>query len=113
MADISKDIYRLRPVTFHYKEEYANGDNSFQYGLIAEEAEAVNSNLVAYVADGKINTVRYQLLTPLMLNELIKEHALNLEQNATIVSLQNQLEEMKSVIGKIKSQLGSEAKAER
>ncbi len=127
MGDVSNDIYRLRPVTFHYKEEFANGDNSLQYGLIAEETAAVNPDLIATDKDGVINTVRYQLLTPLMLNELLKEHALNLKQNETIASLQAELKKIKEEnlllkknnssilndVEKIKAQLGIGVKAEK
>ncbi len=127
MGNISEDIYRLRPVTFHYKDEYANGDNTLQYGLIAEETAAVNPDLIVKDKDGVINTVRYQLLTPLMLNELLKEHALNLEQNETIASLQSELRKIKEEnlllkknnssiltdVEKIKAQLGIGVKAEK
>ena len=126
MGDKSANIYRLRPVTFHYKKEYANGDLSLQYGLIAEETEKINPDLVAYDKDGKINTVRYHLLVPLMLNELQKEHSLNIEQTAAIEMLQKQIEQLKTAnqlmktensdmrgdIEKIKAQLESVAKTE-
>ena len=96
MGDVSSDLYALRPVTFRYKEEFSHGDRSLQYGLIAEEVKAAIPNLVAYDKDGVINGVKYQNLTPLMLNELQKEHKLNLEQSATIQSLQEQISALKA-----------------
>ena len=76
----SEDIYKLRPVTFRYKEQVLHGDRSYQYGLIAEEVEQVNPLLVSHSPDGSIYTVKYQLLTPLMLHEIQKEHAENKRQ---------------------------------
>jgi hypothetical protein len=94
MSNTSGDLYNLRPVIFHYREEYANGDTSLQYGLIAEEVEKVNPNLVAYDNDGMIYSVKYQLLAPLILNELQKEHKLNQSQSSLLLTLQNQVVEL-------------------
>jgi hypothetical protein len=44
-----------------------------QYGLVAEEVERVYPELVTYDADGKIETVRYSMLTSMLLNELQKQ----------------------------------------
>ena len=114
IGKISNDLYKLRPVSFRYKAGIPGGDRSLQYGLIAEEVEKVNSNLIAYDTLGNIYTVKYQLLTPLLLNELIKEHQLNLEQQEVLKShekkfadqerinkqLQQEIGELKKLIGK-------------
>jgi hypothetical protein len=100
MRNTSSDLYKLRPVNFRYKEEIAKGSCELQYGLIAEEVEAINTNLVSYDKDGKLFTVKYHLLVPLMLNELQKEHAINQQQEAKIESLQQQINELKELINK-------------
>jgi hypothetical protein len=84
MAAASNGLFRLRPVTYRYKEAYADGSKPIDYGLIAEEVAAVYPDLVARDADGQIQTVQYQKLTPMLLNELQKEHRQLAEQAATI-----------------------------
>jgi hypothetical protein len=73
MGDASSDLLRLHPVTFHYKEPYAGGSKSIEYGLIAEEVEKVYPDLVVRSADGQIETVKYQVLDSMLLNEVQKQ----------------------------------------
>jgi trimeric autotransporter adhesin len=70
MGDASSGLMRLRPVTFRYQKPFADGSKSLQYGLIAEEVAEVYPDLVAHSADGQIETVKYQLLDPMLLNEV-------------------------------------------
>ena len=70
MNAASHKLLQLRPVTYRYKEESENGENPLEYGLIAEEVAKVYPDLVVYGIDGKIETVQYQKLTPMLLNEL-------------------------------------------
>jgi hypothetical protein len=72
MADASSALMRLRPVTFRYKQPYADGSKPLDFGLIAEEVAGVYPDLVVKDADGQIQTVQYQKLTPMLLNELQK-----------------------------------------
>jgi hypothetical protein len=67
----SEKVHQLNPVTFHYKTE-ANGPR--QYGLIAEEVAQVYPELVTRDAEGVIEGVRYEALTPLLLKELQGQH---------------------------------------
>lgn len=76
----SELLDRLKPVKFRYRTPNADGQKPLQYGLIAEEVEAVAPELVVYGADGKVETVAYHLLVPLLLNELKKEKAINASQ---------------------------------
>jgi hypothetical protein len=84
MGDASRDLMRLRPVTFRYKQPFADGEKPIQYGLIAEEVAEVYPDLVAYSADGQIETVKYQLLDSMLLNEVQRQEAniSRLEQKA-------------------------------
>lgn len=66
MGAASNVLMKLRPVTFHYKTDK---NRAMQYGLIAEEVNEVAPNLVARRADGAIETVYYQHLVPMLLNE--------------------------------------------
>jgi len=73
MGDASEGLMRLRPVTFRYKEPFDDGTKPMQYGLIAEEVAEVYPDLVARSADGQIETVKYQLLDPMLLNEVQRQ----------------------------------------
>jgi chromosome segregation ATPase len=70
MGEASRGLMRLRPVTFRYKNPFADGSKPIQYGLIAEEVAEVYPDLVARSADGQIETVKYQVLDSMLLNEV-------------------------------------------
>ena len=67
MNDASSPVMSLRPVVFDYKESGAHS-----YGLIAEEVAEVFPDLVAHNAEGEIETVKYHLMTTMLLNEIQK-----------------------------------------
>ena len=70
MGHASERLLQLRPVTFRYTQPFADGAKPIQYGLIAEDVAEVFPELVARDADGRIETVHYQKLDVLLLNEL-------------------------------------------
>lgn len=72
MGDASARLQALRPVTFHYKQPYADGGKPVQYGLIAEEVAQAFPELAVFNDQGQPETVKYQDLTPLLLNEVQK-----------------------------------------
>ncbi len=76
MGEDSALIYSLRPVTFGYKPDdtHVSEDESKikQYGLIAEEVLPIYPDMVLYKRDGEIDTLKYQNLPPMILNELQK-----------------------------------------
>ena len=74
MGDASNDVFRLRPVTFRYKKPDPDGSKPIDFGLIAEEVAEIYPDLVVKNKDGQIETVQYQKLTPMLLNEVKKEH---------------------------------------
>jgi hypothetical protein len=84
MAEASSGLMSLRPVTFRYKKQFSDGSKPIQYGLIAEEVAEVYPDLVARTADGQIETVKYQVLDSMLLNELQK-------QNTTISAQKEQI----------------------
>lgn len=75
MGSVSERLLKLRPVTFRYKEPYDDGSQPVEFGLIAEDVAEVFPELVVNDAEGKPETVRYDLIATLMLNEFEKEHA--------------------------------------
>ena len=86
MDKASEAILALKPVTFHYKKEL-DPDGTPQFGLVAEEVEKVNPDLVVRDANGKAYTVRYEAVNAMLLNEFLKEHRTVQEQKATIAQL--------------------------
>jgi hypothetical protein len=97
MADASSALFRLRPVTYRFKQAYADGSKPIDYGLIAEEVAEVYPDLVVRNADGQIQTVQYQKLTPMLLNEVQKQHRLLEEQTETIRLLEKRLTALEAV----------------
>ena len=72
MDKASEAVLSLKPVTFRYKEEL-DSRGMPQFGLIAEEVEKVDPDLVVRDEDGKVNTVRYEAVNAMLLNEFLKE----------------------------------------
>ena len=98
MGAASSGLQSLRPVTYRYKQPYSDGSKPLDYGLIAEEVAGVYPDLVAKGADGQVATVQYQKLTPMLLNELQKEHRELQQQAETIRLLQTHLAELELLL---------------
>jgi Chaperone of endosialidase len=98
MDTVSSGLMRLRPVTFRYQKPFADGSKPIQYGLIAEEVADVYPDLVAHSADGQIETVKYQALDSMLLNELQKEHKQVQEQAETIRVLEARLAALEKLL---------------
>ena len=122
MDRTSEAILALKPVTFRYKQEI-DADRAPQFGLVAEDVEKVNPDLVTRDADGKVYTVRYDAVNAMLLNEFLKEHKKVEEQDckmqeqeatiaqlrkdlrATVTQLTAQLEEQATQIQRVSAQL--------
>jgi uncharacterized coiled-coil protein SlyX len=88
MDKASEAILALKPVTFRYKHELDPAGTP-QFGLVAEQVEQVNPDLVARDDQGKPYTVRYEAVNAMLLNEFLKEHREVQEQKATIAQLKS------------------------
>ena len=86
MDKASEAILSLKPVTFRYKQQ-VDPDRVLMFGLVAEEVEKVNPDLVSRDEQGKAFTVRYEAVNAMLLNEFLKAHRKMEEQEATIVQL--------------------------
>ena len=80
MDKASEAILALKPVTFHYKKEIDQTGTS-QFGLVAEDVEKVNPDLVVCDEQGKAYSVRYDAVNAMLLNEFLKEHGKCKNQN--------------------------------
>jgi len=104
MGKASEAILALKPVTFRYKKEI-DPDCTPEFGLVAEQVEKVNPDLVARDADGKPYTVRYEAVNAMLLNEFLKEHRKNEEQQAIIDRQQKQIEALTVGLQRVSAQL--------
>jgi trimeric autotransporter adhesin len=102
MDKTSEAILGLKPVSFRYKSD---SKGTPQFGLIAEEVAKVNPDLVVRDRNGEIYSVRYEAVNAMLLNEFLKEHRKNEEQEATIVCLQKQIEALTAGLQKMSAQL--------
>ncbi len=111
----SEAILTLKPVTFQYKDDKTGRP---QFGLIAEEVAEVNPGLIVRDKEGKPYTVRYDQVNAMLLNEFLKEHRKNEEQEAVIAQLkqdfqsklaeqQKQIEALTAGLQKVSTQLAA------
>jgi uncharacterized coiled-coil protein SlyX len=86
MDNSSQTLFALKPVTFRYKKEI-DQSQSLEYGLVAEEVAKVDPSLAIRDKNGQIDSVRYNAINAMLLNEFLKEHRKNEEQEKTIAEL--------------------------
>jgi Chaperone of endosialidase len=115
MDKASEALLKLKPVTFRYKEEL-DPDKIPQFGLIAEEVEKVDPDLVVRDENGKVTTVRYEAVNAMLLNEFLKAHrkaeeltselnAERKESQAKFSQQQKQIEALGAGLEKVSAQL--------
>ena len=97
----SEVIYGLRPVSFRYKREI-EPTRPLGFGLIAEEVEKISPDLVTRGADGELNTVRYDAVNAMLLNEFLKEHRKVEEQNGRLENQAHKIQEEEVTIAELK-----------
>ena len=104
MDKSSEAILALTPVTFRYKHEL-DPDGIPQFGLVAEDVEKVNPDLVARDDEGKPYTVRYEAVNAMLLNEFLKEHKAFVEEQRTVEELKKQVAMLTAGLQKVSAQL--------
>ena len=87
MKNASEVLFALQPVTFRYKKEF-DSHGIPQFGLIAEDVEKVNPDLVVRDKEGNVNTVRYEQINAMLLNEFLKEHKAFIEEQDKVKKLE-------------------------
>jgi hypothetical protein len=106
MDKASAVIFALKPVSFRYNKEYDSAERP-SFGLIAEEVAQVDSDLVGRNKKSEPESVRYEQINAMLLNEFLKEHKAMQEQSATIAELKS---ELASVIATVKEQASQRQK---
>jgi len=104
MGKASDALLKLKPVTFRYKQEL-DPDGIPQFGLVAEQVEKVNPDLVVRDEDGKVMTVRYEAVNAMLLNEFLKAHRKLDQQQAMIDRQQKQIEALSDTVRRVSDRL--------
>jgi trimeric autotransporter adhesin len=111
MDRASEAILALQPVTFRYKKEF-DSTGTAQFGLVAEDVEKVDPDLVVHDKDGKPYSVRYDQVNAMLLNEFLKEHKAFLEQQrkiqeqeATITALESKVAKQEETIAQQQTEM--------
>jgi hypothetical protein len=111
MDKVSEAVLALKPVSFRYKKEI-DASGTLQFGLVAEEVADINADLVTRDSEGKPETVRYDAVNAMLLNEFLKEHRTVQElkvnaakQETTLAQQQKQIEALTAGLEKVSAQL--------
>ena len=102
MGAASDVIHQLQPVTFTYKHDPSGIK---QYGLIAEEVEQVAPDLAVFSSTGEVDTVNYQAVNAMLLNEFQQQHAVFLEQEKAMAMQERELAANREELESLKLQL--------
>jgi hypothetical protein len=95
MSDASEALFAFKPVTYRYKKEI-DKSQAIDYGLIAEEVAKVDPRLAVLDGKGQIESIRYNAITAMLLNEFLKEHK-------RVEAQQSKIEEQEATIAELKS----------
>jgi Chaperone of endosialidase len=106
MDNASEALFSLKPVTFRYKKAI-DPKSTAQFGLVAEDVEKVNGDLVVRDAEGKVYSVRYDAVNAMLLNEFLKEHTTVQDQGATIAELKKEIAALAAGLEKVSAQFES------
>src|SRR5262249_46822042 len=100
----SEAILGLNPVAFRDKKDIDSAGHP-QFGLVAEDVEQVNPDLVVHDRKGKAYSVRYDALNAMLLNEFLKEHRKVHELEANAARQQKQIEALTTGLQKLSAQV--------
>jgi hypothetical protein len=104
MDNASETLFSLKPVTFRYKQNI-DPDRKEQFGLVAEDVEKINADLVVCDREGKPYSVRYDQVNAMLLNEFLKEHRKVEKLEATVVSLAATVKEQAVQLQQVKTEI--------
>ena len=108
MDKASGAILALKPVTFRYKKE-VEPNGAIQFGLVAEEVAEVDPDLVILDKGGKPESVRYEAINAMLLNEFLKEHKKAEEQQTMIRQLKSEAAKQEAPTSELKKSVGVHA----
>jgi uncharacterized membrane protein YhaH (DUF805 family) len=100
MDKASEKLYALKPVSFRYNKKY-DITQTIAFGLIAEDVAQVYPDLVGRNPDGQPESVRYEQINAMLLNEFLKEHNKVQDLEATVA---RQEKGMEALVAQVKEQ---------
>jgi Chaperone of endosialidase len=110
LATSSQALYALNPVSFRLKKEFDPG-RALGFGLIAEEVEKVDPTLVYRNGKGQVESVRYDMVNAMLLNEFLKEHRkveqLTRDFESKLAKQEKQIEALTAGLQKVSAQLAA------
>jgi trimeric autotransporter adhesin len=106
MDKASEALFALKPVAFRYKKDI-DPARTPQLGLVAEDVEKVNPDLIVRDKEGKPYSVRYEQVNAMLLNEFLKGHKTVNEQGAMIARQQKAIEALTAGLKKVSAQLAA------
>ena len=108
-----RNVVSAKTGTYRYKKEI-DVTQSLDYGLVAKKVASIDPNLVACGKDGQVETVRYMAVSPMFLNEFLKEHTAFIQEQhkgsnlqATVAQQQKQIEALTAGLQKVSAQLAA------
>jgi trimeric autotransporter adhesin len=104
MDNTSEALYGLKPVTFRYKQQI-DPSHKLSFGLVAEEVAKVSSDLISRDKEGKPQTVRYEAVNAMLLNEFLKEHQKVQDLESRLAQQEKQIESLTAGLQKVSAQL--------
>ena len=108
MEGASEALFSLRPVAFRYKKEIDPASTP-QFGLVAEQVEKVNPDLIVRDKEGKPYSVRYEQVNAMLLNEFLKEHRkveqLTKDFESKLAGQQKQIEALTANLRRVSAQV--------
>jgi hypothetical protein len=109
MENASESLLALKPVTFRAKGAMDDTTRVKHYGLIAEEVATVNPDLVVFNSEGQPETLRFDSINAMLLNEFLKERCKVEQQRkdfeAAIARQQKEIEALTAMVKEQASQI--------
>ena len=109
MDKASEALYQLKPVTYRYKKDI-DSSQSLDYGLLAEDVAKINPELAIRDGNGQIESVRYNAVKAMLLNEFLKQHRKVEEQNRKIEEQEATISQLKSAAAKQEASIAQQQK---
>jgi septal ring factor EnvC (AmiA/AmiB activator) len=109
MDNASEVLFALKPVSFRYNKEY-DATQTLAFGLIAEDVAEVYPDLVGRNSKGEPESVRYDQINAMLLNEFLKEHRKVEEQSGKLENQTGKIEEQAATITQLKSAIAEQRK---
>jgi uncharacterized coiled-coil protein SlyX len=99
MDKASEVIFDLKPVSFRYNKEY-DSTQRLSFGLVAEDVAEVAPELVGRNKKGEPESVRYEQINAMLLNEFLKAHKTAQELKCTVAKQDATIADLKSTVAK-------------